>query len=43
MPNPTVADIVNKLYADLYLNNVEPYGVVDGINDDSNVFPYPGN
>eukprot|EP00731_Ephydatia_muelleri_P033568 Em0032g30a len=41
MPNPTVADIVNKLYADLYLNNVEPYGVVDGINDDSNVFPYP--
>ncbi|KAL5510861.1 hypothetical protein EMCRGX_G006471 [Ephydatia muelleri] len=22
----TVADIVNKLYADLYLNNVEPYG-----------------
>ena len=21
-----MADIVNKLYADLYLNNVEPYG-----------------
>ena len=41
MPNPTVADIVNKLYTDLYLNNVEPYGVIDGINDDSRIFPYP--
>lgn len=42
VPDATTAGIINKLYAALYVNNVQPYGVVDGINDDQSVFPYPG-
>lgn len=39
-PNPTISGIIERLYDDLYLNSIEPYGVVDGLNDNANIYPY---